>query len=57
MDKDPQLEKRLPLENCIRHWERLLFHNSYLVDVSTRVIVEATVKWLKDYEKEREAIN
>lgn len=40
-------KRTLPVENCIRFWESLLFHSKGLLSVSTAVIIEATIKHLK----------
>lgn len=36
------------LNNTIRFWESSLEHDRFLMDVSTRVFVEQTVKFLKE---------
>jgi len=39
------------LDGCIRHWESILFHDRYMLVPSTQVIIEHTVKYLKEYKE------
>lgn len=43
-------QQPVPLENCIRVWESSLFHDKFLMSLSTQVIVESTVGYLKELE-------
>jgi hypothetical protein len=43
-------EALVPLENCIRWLESSLFYDRWLIDPSTVVLLEATVKHLHDYQ-------
>ncbi len=38
------------LKNCIRCWELSLFHDKFLMDPATQVIVESTISYLKELE-------
>ncbi|MBA7706469.1 hypothetical protein ES703_115323 [subsurface metagenome] len=42
------------LEGCIRHWESTLSHQRYLLESSTIVLLELTIKFLKELQKRKE---
>lgn len=41
-------KETIPLENTIRAWENSLFHDRFLMNPSTIVIVESTIHYLKE---------
>lgn len=38
----------LEVENCIRYWERIMFHEQFLLSPSVKVTIESTITHLKN---------
>ena len=47
-EETQEQEKIVPVQNCIRHWEKILFHDRAFLAISTQTIIEATIKHLKE---------
>lgn len=45
---EQKIEKTLPKEKCILFWEAMLFHDRAFLPRETVVIIEATIKHLKE---------
>lgn len=41
----------IQLEGCIRFWESKLFHNRYLLEPATIVLIESTIHFLKELQQ------
>lgn len=39
------------LEGCIKFWESKLFHDKFLLESSTEVLIESTVSYLKELQQ------
>ena len=47
MAGEKEEKKTQSIENCIRFWEAMLFHNKAFLPPATAVLIEATIKHLK----------
>ena len=45
------------LEGCIQFWESTLFHQGYVLEPSTKALLEMTIKFLKELQRLKEREN
>lgn len=47
-----EIKRGIPILNCIRFWEAMLFHDRALLSISTATLMEATLTHLKSLDAE-----